>query len=79
MEQTAVVRWGGATSQPFQLSNSTRQGSVMSPAIWCEYCEAVISVRTQGLGCRMYDIFVGLQCMRMMLSCLHRAENAKNY
>ena len=45
----------------FQLSNSTRQGSVISPAIWCVYCEALISeVRTQGLGCRMYDIFVGI-------------------
>ena len=61
VEQTAVVRWGRATSEPFQLSNSTRQGSVISPAICCVYCEALISqLRKLGLGCRMYDIYVGI-------------------
>ena len=61
MEQTAVVRWGKVVSEPFSLTNGTRQGSVISPTLWCVYCEDLIAeLRTLGLGCRMFDIFVGV-------------------
>ena len=61
MEQTAVVRWGGSVSEPFSLSNGTRQGSVISPTLWCVYCEELIAeLRCLGLGCRMFDMFVGV-------------------
>ena len=36
-EQSAVVKWGGAVSEPFSLTNGTRQGSVISPTLWCVY------------------------------------------
>ena len=58
MEQTAVVRWGKVVSEPFSLTNVTRQGS---PTLWCVYCEDLIAeLRSLGLGCRMFDIFVGV-------------------
>jgi hypothetical protein len=61
MEQTAVVRWGKVVSEPFSLTNGTRQGSVISPTLWCVYCEDLIAeLRSLGLGCRMFDIFVGV-------------------
>ena len=61
MEQTAVVKWGSAVSEPFTLTNGTRQGSVISPTLWCMYCEDLIAeIRSLGLGCRIHDIFVGI-------------------
>ena len=56
-----MVKWGGAISNPFSLSNSTRQGSVISPAIWCVYTEDLIKdIRRLGLGCRLQDVFLGI-------------------
>ena len=61
MEQSAVVKWGNSVSEPFSLSNGTRQGSVISPTLWCLYCEDLIAdIRHLGLGCRINDIFVGI-------------------
>ena len=61
MEQTAVVKWGSSVSEPFSLTNGTRQGSVISPTLWCVYCEDLIAeLRSLGLGCRIHDIFVGI-------------------
>ena len=61
IEQTAHARWGSARSSQFKLSNSTRQGSVISPAIWCIYLEELIlRLRLLGLGCRIQGIFLGV-------------------
>ena len=61
MEQSARVRWGGAVSDQFSLTNSTRQGSVISPAIWCMYCEDLfVRLRRLGLGCRIHGVFLGV-------------------
>ena len=48
-------------SEPFSLTNGTRQGSVISPTLWCVYCEDLIAEqRSLWLVCRMFDIFVGV-------------------
>jgi hypothetical protein len=61
MEQSARVRWGSAVSSPFSLSNSTRQGSVISPVIWCVYLEDLIArLRRLGLGCRVQGVYMGV-------------------
>ena len=60
-EQSAVVKWGTSVSEPFSLTNGTRQGSVISPTLWCLYCEDLIAeIRSLGLGCRIHDIFLGI-------------------
>ena len=51
-QQTTYAKWGSAIFAPFTLSNSTRQGSVIYPAIWCVYMEELIArLRMLGLGC----------------------------
>ena len=56
MQQTAWVVWGPARhcSSPFQLTNGTRQGSVISPVIWCVYCQELLDkLRSLGVGCHL--------------------------
>ena len=69
-QQSAYTRWGSAISTPFGLSNSTRQGSVISPAIWCVYMEELIArLRKLGLGCTVHGVYMGVTvCRRMMWS-----------
>ena len=60
-QQSAYARWGSAISAPFTLSNSTRQGSVISPAIWCVYMEDLIArLRRLGLGCTVHGVYMGV-------------------
>ena len=61
IEQFARVRWGNAESAPFRLSNSTRQGSVISPAIWCAYVEDLFArLRQLAIGCRIHRVYYGI-------------------
>ena len=56
-----MVKWGSAVSEPFSLTNGTRQGSVISPTLWCLYVEDLIAeLRSLGLCCRIHDISVGV-------------------
>ena len=41
-EQEAWVKWGSERSSTFRISNGTRQGSVLSPALFCVYLDDVI-------------------------------------
>jgi hypothetical protein len=58
-QQTAWVVWGGRgtvrhCSSPFNLTNGTRQGSVISPVIWCVYCQELLDkLRALGIGCHL--------------------------
>ena len=58
-QQTAWVVWGGPgqarhCSAPFTLTNGTRQGSVISPVIWCVYCQELLDeLRALGIGCHL--------------------------
>ena len=52
--QEAWVKWGNTHSAKFGISNGTRQGSVLSPAIFSVYIdEILIELRKLGLGCRV--------------------------
>jgi hypothetical protein len=56
VEQTAWVVWGPSRrcSSSFQLTNGTRQGSVISPTIWCAYCQDLLDrLRALGVGCHL--------------------------
>ena len=41
-EQSGCVRLAGDDSDPFTLTNGTRQGSVLSPTLWCIYLDGLL-------------------------------------
>jgi len=41
-EQSGCVRLVGESSEPISLTNGTRQGSVLSPALWCIYLDGLL-------------------------------------
>jgi hypothetical protein len=59
-EQQARVCWGKMyRSEPFGVTNGTRQGSVISPTIWVVYVEELIKeMRRTGVGCTFEGIYV---------------------
>ena len=59
-KQYAWVRWGRARSDVFPIVNGTRQGSVLSPALFSVYMdEILISLRNLGVGCYVGEVFMG--------------------
>ena len=62
-EQVGWVRWGKVRSEPFNITNGTRQGSVMSPILWAVYCDPLIKrLRNLGLGAHVAGLFMGVSC-----------------
>ena len=58
--QFAWVRWGSAKSEVFSVKNGTRQGSVLSPALFAIYMdEILVRLRNLGVGCYIGDVFMG--------------------
>ena len=41
-EQYAWVKWGGARSSLFSITNGTRQGSILSPALFAVYVDDLL-------------------------------------
>ena len=59
-DQYAWVRWGGARSSMFAISNGTRQGSILSPALFAVYVDDLLQeLRALGVGCYVANIFCG--------------------
>ena len=59
-QQTAWVRWGGAKSSCFGITNGTRQGSVLSPAFFAVYIDDLLhQLRQLGVGCHIGEKFFG--------------------
>ena len=59
-EQEAWVRWGPHRSEIFSISNGTRQGSVLSPALFAVYLDdLILELRSYELGCRMAGLWIG--------------------
>ena len=59
-EQTGNVRLAGEKSDSFQISNGTRQGSVLSPALWSVYLDDLIKqLRSLKLGVHVGGIWLG--------------------
>ena len=72
-EQTAWVKWGKARSRSFGIVNGTRQGSVLSPALFSVYMDKLImKLRRSGVGCHLAS--VESQGMQMTFCCLLPAE-----
>ena len=59
-EQEAWVKWGSVNSEKFKISNGTRQGSVLSPALFAVYLDdLLVELRGLGLGCHVAGLWVG--------------------
>ena len=59
-EQYAWVKWGKASSSSFPIMNGTRQGSVLSPALFAVYMdELLLELRGLGVGCYVANVFMG--------------------
>ena len=59
-KQFAWVRWGKARSETFSIVNGTRQGSVLSPALFSIYMdEILVNLRNLGVGCYVGEVFMG--------------------
>jgi hypothetical protein len=60
-EQFAWVRWGETRSERFPITNGTRQGSMVSPALWSVYLDMLIKeLREMGIGCHVGGLFMGV-------------------
>ena len=60
-EQTAWVKWGKVKSRTFGILNGTRQGSVLSPALFSVYMDdLIVKLRKAGVGCHMGGLYTGV-------------------
>ena len=60
-EQKAWVKWEKSRSRTFSISNGTRQGSVLSPALFSVYMDDLIKkLRRAGVGCHLGGVFCGV-------------------
>ena len=60
-EQVAWVRWGDTKSDTFSIINGTRQGSMISPALWAVYLDMLIKeLRDLGVGCHVGGLYMGV-------------------
>jgi hypothetical protein len=59
-KQHAWVRWGNSRSSTFRILNGTRQGSVLSPALFALYVQELLDrLQALGVGCHVGNTFVG--------------------
>ena len=50
--QQMHVCWGDSLSEPFNVSNAVRQGSVLSPLLFAVYLDdLLVELRESGVGC----------------------------
>ena len=59
-KQYAWVRWGTSKSSEFSIVNGTRQGSVLSPALFSVYIQELLdTLKELGTGCHIGATFLG--------------------
>ena len=62
-EQTACVKLVDKRSVSFSITNGTRQGSVLSPALFAVYLDELLArLRSLGVGCHVGGLWYGAAC-----------------
>ena len=57
------IRWNGAVSEPFRVSNGVRQGGVLSPVLFSVYINGLLcTLQESRVGCHLGCDFVGGVC-----------------
>ena len=70
-EQTGYVKLREKRSQTFSLTNGTRQGSLLSPALWCIYLDDIlVELKSLKLGCYVGGVWVGACACADDLLCM---------
>ena len=60
-QQTIRVKWNGAYSESFNVSNGVRQGGIISPLLFIMYIDELIyKLKLMGIGCHIGRYFCGL-------------------
>ena len=58
-DQYAWVKWGGARSSMFPIVNGTRQGSILSPALFAIYVDDLLQeLKSLGVGCHVAGVYM---------------------
>ena len=58
--QSCNVKWNGAVSENFSVTNDVRQGAVSSPILFSIYINDLFSVlRQSGIGCKFNGLYFG--------------------
>ena len=59
-KQYAWTRWGNSKSEIFKITNGTRQGLVLSPALFTVYVQELLDrLQASGMGCHVGHTFLG--------------------
>ena len=76
-EQRAHVKLLGNRSETFGITNGTRQGSVLSPALFSVYLDELLQqLRKLGVGCHVGGLWYGAACYADDLILLAPARTA---
>ena len=60
-KQQSNVRWNGVLSNPFPVTNGIKQGSVLSPILYCIYIDGLFTrIRKEKTGCWVNGNYVGI-------------------
>ena len=64
-----LVRWNGCFSCIFEIKSGIRQGGINSPGFFNVFInDLIVKLRYSGYGCYIFDIFVDVYCLPMILS-----------
>ena len=76
-EQTGCVKLVDRRSDPFGITNGTRQGSVLSPTLFSVYLDDLLDrLRKLGVGCHVGGLWYGASCFADDLILLAPARTA---
>ena len=57
--QSLTIKWGSCISTSFSVSNGVRQGSVLSPYLFCLYVDKVSErLNVAGVGCKVKNLLI---------------------
>ena len=57
--QSLYIKWGNCLSTPFSVSNGVRQGSVLSPFLFCVYVDKISQrLNETKIGCRLKSLLI---------------------